>query len=58
MARAVKFTARGPKPLSRGKLFAYRKLKRKERNNANKNREVPSSIGRRRRIAGSWVLHD
>ena len=25
MARAVKFTARGPKPLSRGKLFAYRK---------------------------------
>lgn len=25
MARAVKFTARGPKPLSRGKLFAYHK---------------------------------
>lgn len=25
MARAVKFTARGPKPLSRGKLSAYHK---------------------------------
>lgn len=48
MARAVKFTAREPKLLSRASRFAYRKLKRKERNNANKNRTVSRDTSQRR----------
>lgn len=48
MAQAVRSTAVKPKPLSRAKLFAYRKLKGKERNNANKNRTVSRDTSQRR----------
>lgn len=51
MARAVKSTVVALRLLNRGKLFAYRKLKRKERNNANKNRTVSRDTSQRRRRA-------
>ena len=48
MATPARFTATKPKLLNKVSRFAYHKLKRKERNNANKNTRIPSSISRRR----------